>query len=178
MLRSASALHFSKSNNETLSKFPAHCGHPFHAAVYCRNCGGQHSKKYPMTTQIEILDYETHPIGQRQELQQKPSGECRWRYSFPFWIDYAVEGEELARPLRCDFSDVCEWAMSKGHIEDYSIETKEGWVLIPGTSHVEWSPWQQDVVETFTGRYFLTFEQFLREFLSEKDLIEFITNFV
>lgn len=148
-------------------------------------------------SQIEILDFETHPYGQSQELQQKSSGECRWRYSFPFWIDYALEPipsakglpiseieahrakvDEMAYPLRCDFADVCEWAMNKQLIEDYSTEPKEGWVLIPGTSHVEWSPWQQDVVETFTGRYFLTFEQFLREFLSEKDLIEFITNFV
>lgn len=127
---------------------------------------------------IEIIDYETHPYGQRQELQRKPSGERRWRYSFPFWVYLEIEGKELAQPLRCDFADVCEWAISKDYIEDYSIEPKEGWVLIPGTSHVEWSPWKQDAVEYHTGRYSLTFEQFIREFLSEKDLVEFVTFFV
>lgn len=132
------------------------------------------SKTNPMKN-IEILDYETHPVGQRQELQQKASGECRWQYSFPFWIDYAIEGQELARPLRCDFADLCDWAISKQLIEDYSIETKEGWVLIPGTSHVEWSPWKEDAVETHVGSYSLTFEQFIREFLTEKDLQEFVT---
>lgn len=126
------------------------------------------------TPTIEILDYETRPYGQRQDLKEKQTGNCRWQYSFPFWIDYGVEGEELARPLRCDFSDVCEWALEKGYIEDYSIEPKEGWVLIPGTLHVEWSGWMQDAVETFTGRYSMNFEQFVREFLTEKDLIKFI----
>lgn len=125
---------------------------------------------------IEILDYETSVQGQYQNLvcdEKKPS---RWRYKFPFWIDYAVEGEELARPLHCDFSEVCEWAMSKDIIEDYSIDPKEGWVLIPGTSDVRWSDEKQDAVETFRGRYCMDFESFLREYLIEKDLMEFVTN--
>lgn len=127
---------------------------------------------------IEIIDFETRTYGQRQELKEREVGAYRWKYSFPFWIDYAVEGEELASPLRCDFADVCEWAISKQLIEDYSTEPKEGWVLIPGTSHVEWSPWKEDAVETFVGRYSLNFEQFVREFLTEKDLQEFVTFFV
>lgn len=125
---------------------------------------------------IEIIDYETQPYGQRQELRRKPSDELRWRYSFPFWVYLKIKGKEPAQLLSCDFADVCEWAISKDYIEDYSIEPKEGWVLIPGTSHVEWSPWKEDAVETFTGRYSLTFEQFIREFLSEKDICEFVTN--
>lgn len=130
-------------------------------------------------SQIEILDFETHPYGQRQDLEPgKNDGEFRWKYYFPFWMDYSISDEELARPLRCDFADVCDWAMSKNYIEDYSIEPREGWVLIPGTSHVEWSPWKEDAVETFTGRYSLNFEQFVREFLTEKDLQEFVTNYV
>lgn len=124
---------------------------------------------------IEIIDYETHPFGQRQELKEKEVGAYRWKYSFPFWIEYAIDGEELARPLRCDFADICVWAQNKGIIEDFSVEPREGWVLIPGTMTVQWSPWKQDAVETFTGRYSLTFEQFIREFLLEKELIEFIT---
>lgn len=146
---------------------------------------------------IEILNYETNPIGQRQELKEREVGAYRWQYSFPFWLDYALEPvpsakglpiaeleahrakvDEMAYPLRCDFTDVCEWALDKGMIEDYSIEPKEGWVLIPGTCDVRWSPEKQDAVETHRGRYFMTFEQFLREYLDEKDLIEFVTNYL
>lgn len=138
-------------------------------------------KSNAMTTTIqaiEILDYETHPTGQRQELKERQIGAYRWQYSFPFWIDYSVDGEELARPLRCDFSEVCEWAIGKQLIEDYSTEPIEGRVDIPGTTTVEWSPWKEDAIETVKGNYSLTFEQFVREFLTEKDLCEFITNYL
>lgn len=128
--------------------------------------------------QIEIIDYETQIVGERQNLKEKESGRHRWQFSFPFFITYAIGNEELVRPLNCDFADVCSWAFSKNIIEDFSLEEKDGWVLIAGSSDVKWSPQIQDAIETFTGRYFMTFTEFLREFLTEKDIIEFVTYWI
>lgn len=127
---------------------------------------------------IEILDFETNIFGQRQKPIYNMEKATRWQYNFPFWIDYGIDSDELARPLHCDFSDVCEWAIEKGYIEDYSTEPKEGWVLIPGTSEVRWSNEKQDAIETHRGRYYLDFNQFLRECLTKKDLIDFVTNYL
>lgn len=119
------------------------------------------------TTEIEIFDYECYPdIHSHQRYNEKS---CRWFYVFPFWIEYGEDGR-----IDCDFADVCQWAYEKNLIEDYCIETKEGWVVIPGSSDVQWSVEKQDAVETFSGRYLMNFTDFLREFLTEKDLIEFV----
>jgi hypothetical protein len=152
-------------------------------------------KEYAMqttTTEIEIFDFECYPDVHSHLRQPETTG--RWGYVFPFWIEYANEKIPSAKSLPlseleahrarvdaieihridCDFADVCQWAYEKNLIEDYCIETKEGQVTIPGTSEVAWSHEKQDAVETFSGRYLMNFTDFLREFLTEKDLAEFV----
>lgn len=122
--------------------------------------------------EIEILDYETNVEVHAKNVYNDKT--CRWTYVFPWWINFGIGEEEMAHPIRCDFSDVCKWAYDRKIIEDFCIEVKEGQVTIPGNMEVTWSEEKQDAVETFAGRYLMNFSDFLREYLTEKDLQNFV----
>jgi hypothetical protein len=83
----------------------------------------------------------------------KPRIKVRFHLEHPYWIKYVENG--VVKTLHCDMTEICEWAKTKGVIEDYSAKPKDGSVLMPGADT-------------------LTFVQFIDKVLTEKDLTEFV----
>lgn len=118
---------------------------------------------------MTIIDYTVEVVGNTFE---QVNGSRAWL--FPFEIEYS-EGE-TSDLLRCDFTDLLNFMQDD--IDGYAAHRKEGRVLVDNERHklggINVKFMGNSGGEAIDIGYSYTFSEFLRDVITEQDLINFV----